>query len=131
MKKTYKLIILIAIILILVSVFKKDEHEEYLKNATLDELLTDIPTQEVAETRTIDFSKCDEKDSYKLDYSLGTASLEIFGVDDANQFCEFETSLEIGNGYNVNDCKIPLTVGEVEFGETDFTVFSKYCVYKD
>lgn len=130
MKKTYKLILLVVIAITLVSIFKRDKHEEYLMNASFEELLSDGPSKDSLALRTIDFAKCDPDDSYEIKNDLGKTSFEIFGLNETGEFCEFQTIITIGSGKNINFCNIPVSIGKVEFTENDFSIFSDYCKYK-
>lgn len=132
MKKTYKLIGIAFLALILITIIKERPKEDLTATADLDEefskITFDTKITPKVENKVVDFSVCDKEDSFEIETVAGKNSLEIIGVE--GSFCIVETNYENSAGAYTNECKIPLETGQVTFNSVNFEVISQYCSVK-
>ncbi len=128
MKIPYKLI-LIGVLAIMVVAFIKDEPKENLtSSADISEELSQLQTAKTFEKKSINFTQCVPDNGFKVNLGLGSSKLKLIGPED--EFCLAQTTFETEGGYYINECKIPLSLGQVIFDDDNFDEISQYCQLK-
>lgn len=128
MKIPYKLI-LIGVLAIIIVAFLKDRPKENLtSSANISEELSQLYTNKNFEEKPINFAQCIPDDGFKVNLGLGSSKLTVIGPED--EFCLTQTTFETEGGYYINECKIPLSLGQVVFSDNSFDEISQYCQLK-
>jgi hypothetical protein len=130
MKIPYKLIGIGLLAIILVAVIKDRPKEDLSATADIDEELSHISfslNREKIE-KTVDFSLCDEKQSFTMPFGNGTSQLKIIGPQE--EVCQAQTIFKDRGGYFINDCEIPQNMGQIIFENGSFDQLSQYCKLK-
>jgi len=128
MKKPVHLI-LIGVITIVVVAFLKDKPKENLTaNADISEELSQLQINNGFEKKPVNFARCEPGDGFKINLSLGSSKLTVIGPED--EFCLVQTTFETEGGHYINDCKIPLSLGQIIFSNDSFDEISQYCQLK-
>jgi|GEM_PF-6664127 len=128
MKKPFKLIIIGALLLILVGVLKSSRHEDLTATADISEELSQESLASRFESKSVDFSRCEEQKVINFPNGNTTNKLKILGIQAGH--CLVETTFESAGGYYTNDCQIPLETGLVTFKDPDFIAISEFCQIK-
>ena len=118
--------------LVVITIFKERPKEDLTATADLNDEFSKITFESKitpkVEDEVVDFSTCDEDDSFTVKTVSGDNSLEILGIED--DFCNVETTYESVAGTYTNECKIPLETGELTFDSVNFEIISQYCNVK-
>jgi len=128
MKKPYRLIIIGVLAIIIVTVLKDKPKEDLRATANISEELSQLSTQKSFGKKSVNFTNCDPDDSFSVNLGLGSSKLKIIGAE--NEHCITQTTFETEGGYYVNECKIPLSLGQIVFIDNNFDEISRYCQLK-
>ena len=107
--------------------------EPKLENINLNDSLSEINIPKIDQLNKssfeIDFASCEPERSFKIDLGLGSVQLKVTGPEN-NDTCLVETLYEMEGGYYVNECRIPFSLGTMEFTSDNFESISRYCKIK-
>jgi len=130
MNKTVKYIFLAVVVIAALSLIKNPSLKE-LENVELSNNLNEIiPPLNVDDTQfnTVDFSTCDPEDSFTINTGLGSGGIKVLSQEEG--FCLVETKYEIEGGYFINECLVPVEIGEKQFEGNNFDDLASYCQLK-
>ena len=128
MKKPIRLILIGVLAIIVVAFFKDKPKEDLTSTADISEELTQLYVNDSFEKKPVNFARCIPDDGFKVDLGLGSNSLKIIGPE--KELCLVQTTFETEGGYYINDCEIPLSLGQVVFSDDSFKEISQYCQIK-
>lgn len=127
MRKTTKIIILIILTLIVLLFLRGGkENREDINNNPGE--VTPPAELETNQSYSVDFANCSDKDDFTMATNLGTGSLKV--IKSENGFCDVETTYEVEGGFYTNECRVPQSVGTMEFTDDNFESISSYCQLK-
>jgi len=128
MKKPIQLILIGVLAIIVVAFIKDKPKEDLTASANISEELSQLQINKGFEKKPVNFARCEHDDGFKINLSLGSSKLTIIGPED--EFCLVQTTFETEGGHYINDCKIPLSLGQVVFSNDNFDEISQYCQLK-